>query len=165
MFSFLKKGDKVEESKELRLKAFVSGRVIPITEVPDKMFSSKCLGDGLAIIPTDQVLRAPESGQVLIVNEGTFHACGMKLRNGMEILLHIGLDTVSMNGDGFISHVKEGDRVKAGDPLITFDLDKIRSAGFPTETIMVITDVGKATDIKMHTGISAIAGETVVMDF
>ena len=94
--------------------------------------------------------------------DGSFHACGMALKNGVEILFHIGLDTVSMNGDGFECFVKEGDTVKAGDRLIKFDPEKIKAAGHPTVTMMVITDEGSSGGIEFKTGMEAAAGKTVV---
>lgn len=108
------------------LTAYVSGQVIPMEEVPDQVFASKALGDGIAIIPEDELLRAPASGTVAVVMEGSLHACGMVLDNGMEVLLHIGLDTVDMKGDGFEAYVKPGDHVNTGDSLIRFDKRKIK---------------------------------------
>lgn len=148
--------------KEGEIRAFLSGKVIKIENVPDKVFSEKVLGDGLAIEPTDNVLIAPADGEIINVMDGSFHACGMALKNGVEILFHIGLDTVSMNGDGFECFVKEGDTVKAGDRLIKFDPEKIKAAGHPTVTMMVITDEGSSGGIEFKTGMEAAAGKTVV---
>lgn len=136
------KGDQKE------LKAFLSGRVIPMEQVPDQVFASKALGDGIAIQPEESVLTSPADGTVSVVMEGSFHACGITLDNGMEILLHVGLDTVDMNGDGFTPYVKTGDRVAAGDPLIRFDLAKIQAAGHPAITMMVVTNPGDAGEIQ-----------------
>ena len=144
------------EAKEL--KAYLSGNVISIEEVPDQVFSAKVLGDGLAIEPTSNILLAPADGEVSVVMDGSNHACGLTLANGMEILLHIGLDTVDMNGDGFRSFINMGDQVKAGDKLIEFDADKIKTAGHPTVTIMVVTDAGNTKDIKFNTGKTVRAG-------
>lgn len=147
------------------LKAYLSGKVIPIEEVPDAVFSSKALGDGIAIEPENDTLTAPASGRITTVMQGSYHACGMTLNNGMEILFHIGIDTVAMNGDGFVCHVEEGMQVKTGDKLITFDRGKIQKAGHPTVTMMVVTDMGNAAEIQFHTGAEAKAGKTVVADF
>lgn len=149
-------------TKVTRLSAFLSGKVIDITEVPDQVFSSKALGDGVAIEPTDNVLVAPADGEISVVMAGSNHACGMTLANGMEILMHIGLDTVDMNGDGFTALVKEGDQVKAGDKLISFDPAKIRAAGHPTTTMLVITeDAGQP--IQFQTGITVRAGQDIIV--
>lgn len=151
--------------KEGVLKAYLSGKVIPVEEVPDAVFSSKALGDGIAIEPKNDTLTAPASGKITTVMDGSFHACGMTLDNGLELLFHIGIDTVAMNGDGFVCHVEEGMQVKAGDKLITFDREKIQKAGHPTVTMMIVTDPGNALDIQFHTGMDARQGETAVAKF
>ena len=143
------------------LAAYVSGQVIPMEEVPDQVFASKALGDGIAIIPEDDTLRAPADGNIAVVMDGSLHACGMQLDNGMEVLLHIGLDTVAMNGDGFEALVKTGDRVRRGDALIRFSREKIAAAGHPDMVIMVMTNPGSAQDIRWKTGSQVKAGDTV----
>ena len=145
------------------LTAFLSGKVIAISEVPDQVFSQKVLGDGLAIEPTDSTLLAPADGVVSVVMEGSNHACGMRLANGMEILMHIGLDTVDMNGDGFTAHIKEGDTVKAGDRLISFDPAKIKAAGHPATTMLVITEEADGCAPKFLTGRTVTAGRDTII--
>lgn len=145
------------------LNAFLSGKAIAITEVPDQVFSQKVLGDGLAIEPTDNTLVAPADGEISVLMEGSNHACGMKLANGMEILMHIGLDTVDMNGDGFTSHIKEGDMVKAGDRLISFDPAKIKAAGHPATTMLVITEEAEGCKAVFHTGKTVAAGRDPIL--
>ena len=86
----------------------------------------------------------------------------MTLDNGVELLFHIGLDTVSMHGNGFDCHVEDGQRVKAGDKLITFDPEKIKAAGHPTVTMMVVAGEGNTNGVKLKTGMQAVVGETVV---
>ena len=149
-------------AKKVELSAYLSGRVIPIEQVPDQVFSQKVLGDGLAIEPADSVLLAPTDGEITVINEGTYHACGILLDNGAEILLHIGLDTVGMNGDGFTPFVKEGDRVKRGDRLIAFDPDKIKAAGHPCTTILVVTEEADQP-IQMRTGTEVKAGQNTIV--
>lgn len=141
----------------------LTGKVIPIEDVPDQVFSQKVLGEGIAIEPADNVLLAPCDATVSMVSDGTYHACGLTLPNGMEILLHIGLDTVDMNGNGFQSFISLGQNVSKGDKLIQFDPAKIRAAGHPTVTMMVVTDAGNAEEMKFHTGIQAKAAETTVI--
>lgn len=150
-------------AKVQSLCAFLSGKAIAITEVPDQVFSQKVLGDGLAIEPTDSTLVAPADGEISVVMDGSNHACGMKLANGMEILMHIGLDTVDMNGDGFTAHIKEGDKVKAGDRLISFDPAKIKAAGHPATTMLVITEEAKGCKPVFHTGKTVTAGRDTIM--
>ncbi|MCI8757246.1 MAG: PTS beta-glucoside transporter subunit IIBCA [Oscillospiraceae bacterium] len=147
---------------KVELSAYLSGKVIAIDQVPDQVFSQKVLGDGLAIEPTDSVLLAPADGEITVVNEGTNHACGILLDNGAEILLHIGLDTVGMNGDGFMPLVKEGDKVKRGDKLIAFDPEKIKAAGHPCVTVLVVTEEADQT-LQMRTGMVVQAGQDIIL--
>ena len=147
---------------KVELSAYLTGKVIPIDEVPDQVFSQKVLGDGLAIEPTDNVLLAPADGEITVVNEGTYHACGILLDNGVEILLHIGLDTVGMNGDGFTCFVKEGQRVSRGDKLIVFDPEKIKAAGHPCVTVLVITEEADQP-FQLRTGMTVKAGQDAIL--
>lgn len=147
----------------VELGAFVSGKVLDITEVPDQVFSQKVLGEGVAMEPRDSVLLSPADGVITMVSEDSFHACGIRLANGAEILLHIGLDTVDMNGDGFTAFVKEGQRVKRGDKLIAFDPEKIRAAGHPLTTMLVVTDDAGQT-LNFQPGQELRAGEGVIAE-
>ena len=145
------------------LKAFLSGKAISLKEVGDGVFSEGIMGDGLAIVPTDEVLRAPADAEVAVLMEDSRHACGLKLAGNVEILLHIGIDTVDMAGDGFTYLVSPGQKVKAGDALIRFDREKIRQAGHPDTTVCVVTEEGEAAgSILYHTGMDVKAGESVV---
>ncbi len=144
-------------------KAFLSGRVIPLKEVGDGVFSEGVMGEGLAILPENNILYAPVAGMISVLMEESRHACGMRLENGMEILLHVGVDTVDMKGDGFEYLVKEGENVAAGTPLIRFDRDKIKAAGHPDTTVCVITEQGNGGKASFHTGIDAMAGKTTVI--
>lgn len=155
----------VNKKSGVELRAFLSGKVIPIEEVPDQVFSSKALGDGVAIEPIDNVLVAPADAEVSVVMEGNFHACGLTLANGIDILLHVGINTVEMNGDGFTSHIKVGDKVKAGDKLITFDLNKISEAGYSATTMMVITEDESTNKAIYYTGMDAKAGKEIIAKF
>lgn len=116
---FFRRRTKGESVKSL--KAFVPGKVIPITEVNDQVFSSKALGEGVAIQPTAQIVTAPCDGVISMIAEDSNHAIGMTLNNGAEVLLHIGLDTVSLNGEGFHVFVRANDKVKQGERLMEFD--------------------------------------------
>ena len=142
----------------------LSGRVIPMEEIPDQVFSQGILGEGVGIEPTGNVVVAPADATVCSVIEDSRHAVGLTLDNGAELLIHVGIDTVSMNGDGFQLHVKEGDRVHLGDKLITFDLEKIKAAGHPTTTAFLVTDPGDLTPT-FETNVEAQAGQTVVIRF
>ena len=142
----------------------LSGRVIPMEEIPDQVFSQGILGEGVGIEPTGNVVVAPADATVCSVIEDSRHAVGLTLDNGAELLIHVGIDTVSMNGDGFQLHVKEGDRVHLGDKLITFDPEKIKAAGHPTTTAFLVTDPGDLAPT-FETNVDAQAGRTVVIRF
>lgn len=145
------------------LTAFLRGRAIPLEAVGDGVFSAGILGKGMAIEPTDNVVYAPADGEVAALMEDSRHACGLKLANGMELLVHVGLDTVDMKGDGFAYRVKLGQKVKAGDALLTFDREKIKAAGHRDVTICVIPNEGDVQEIQFHTGMDVKEKETVIM--
>ena len=146
------------------LKAPLSGKVIPYTEIPDQVFSEGVLGEGVGIDPTGSQVVAPADATVSSVIPDSCHAVGLQLDNGMELLIHVGIDTVSMHGDGFTLHVNEGDKVKLGDPLITFDADKIRKAGHPAITVFLVSEPnGKS--LEFETGMDAKEADTVVIRY
>ena len=138
-----------------------SGTLVPLSEVPDETFASGVLGEGIAIEPSDGLFCSPVDGTVETIAE-TKHAIGFAADNGLEILVHVGLETVSLNGEGFEILVKEGDRVKAGQPVAKADLALIRERGLKTITSIVLT--GGAGDMELHCaeGIAA-AGKTPVL--
>ena len=152
-------------SDEKELKSILDGKVMPITEAPDDVFSQKIMGDGICIEPTGNVVVAPADCEVTVVMEDTGHACGLTLSNGMELLIHVGVDTVEMGGDGFELLVKKDQRVACGTPLIRFDPAKIKEAGHPCTTMLIVTSEGNATGIRMNTGVEAKAGETPVISW
>ncbi len=148
-----------------KLTAFLSGKAIPLAEVGDGVFSEGIMGDGMAIIPENDTVYAPADAEVAVLMPESRHACGLKLENGMEVLLHIGIDTVGMNGDGFEYLVQEGQKVNAGTPLIKFDRTKIKEAGHPDVTVCIITEQGNAQNIQFYTGMTVREKETTVADF
>ena len=147
------------------LKSILDGKVIPIEDAPDDVFSQKIMGDGVAIEPSNTVVTAPVDCDVSVVMADTGHACGLTLPNGVELLIHVGVDTVDMGGDGFKLLVNEGDHVKAGQKLIEFDPEKIKAAGHPCTTMLIVTAEGSAANIRMHSGMDAKAGETTVISW
>lgn len=128
------------------LKSPLTGKIVPMTEVPDEVFASGALGKGLAVEPTIGELRAPADGEIATIFP-TGHAVGLTTDNGAEILMHIGMDTVELDGDGFEKMVKQGDKVKAGDLLVKFDIEKIKAAGKPTITPIVVTNSADYLDV------------------
>ena len=149
------------EAGPIELKAFLSGKTVEISKVPDPVFASETLGEGIAIEPTDNVVVAPADATISAVMEGSWHAVGFTLANGVDVLIHVGLDTVSMNGDGFQCHVQLGDKVRAGDKLITFDPKKVRAAGHPCITMMVFTDPQEKA-FRFNENVEVKAGQDLV---
>lgn len=153
------------QSKGEPLVAAMSGHVVAIGDVDEPIFSGKVIGDGVAIIPEDGEAVAPLSGIVSFVGEQK-HTYGITGYDGLEVLLHIGIDTVKLNGEGFTPHVKKGDRVSVGSPLCTVDLKLLKDRGFDVTSPLVITSqsVDKVKRLTLRTG-DAKAGETVVMRY
>ncbi len=114
------------------------GRVIPREAIPDETFSAGILGDGVGIEPEEGVVVAPFDGEITSLADSK-HAIGIEA-NGMEVLIHVGIDTVSMNGDGFVPAVREGDTVRAGQKLLAFDCEKIKAAGHPDTVVVLLTN-------------------------
>ena len=164
MLSFFKKKKETEPANPNELKAFLSGKVIPIEEVKDPVFSSKMLGDGLAIEPTSELILAPCDGVISTVMAESKHAVGITAANGMELLIHEGVDTVALNGEGFVLYVNEGDTVKAGDILIKFDAELIKSKGYQASCVLAVTNSDEYPNMKLHTGMDAVAGETIIAE-
>lgn len=158
----VKSVEEVKSAEVTELKAFATGDVIALKEVNDGVFSAGTMGEGFAIIPENETIYAPADATVNLLMQESRHACGLKLANGAEILLHIGIDTVAMNGDGFEYLVKEGQKVSAGTPLIKFDKKKISEAGYVDTIICVIAEPGNMENIIFETGIHAIEKETTV---
>ncbi|MGB4272666.1 MAG: PTS glucose transporter subunit IIA, partial [Propionicimonas sp.] len=115
----------------------VAGKVVPLAEVNDKVFASKVLGDGVGIIPSDGHVVAPVAG-VLVTVPDSGHAFGLKTDDGVEVLVHVGIDTVQLEGKGFTVECRKDERVEAGDLLAKVDLDVIKAAGYDTTTIVVV---------------------------
>ena len=138
-----------------------SGKLVPLSEVPDETFASGVLGEGIAIEPSDGLFCSPVDGTVETIAE-TKHAIGFAADNGLEILVHVGLETVSLNGEGFEILVKEGDKVKAGQPVAKADLALIRERGLKTITSLVLTGGADEKELHCAEGL-ATAGKTPVL--
>ncbi|MEB6799225.1 glucose-specific PTS transporter subunit IIBC [Staphylococcus aureus] len=128
----------------------LTGEVTPLSEVPDQVFSEKMMGDGIAIKPSQGEVRAPFNGKIQMIFP-TKHAIGLVSDSGLELLIHIGLDTVKLNGEGFTLHVEEGQEVKQGDLLINFDLDYIRNHAKSDITPIIVTQ-GNITNLDFKQG-------------
>lgn len=138
MFEFLKK-------TKFEIVSPASGRLKPITEVVDEVFSSKALGDGFAVEPQKDEVYSPVEGTIEAVFP-TMHAIGMKCSNGTEILIHVGVNTVELNGEGFESFISKGQKVKAGQLLLKFDIESIKTK-VPSTDIIVILTSGESCEV------------------
>ena len=139
----------------------LSGHVVSLDESGDPVFASRALGEGVAIQPTDSTVVAPVSGVLSTVAE-TGHAFGIKTDDGVEVLVHVGIDTVKMNGEGFAVAVKTDQRVSAGDTLVTVDFDKVKEAGYSTTTLMTVTNTMALASVTPRTDIDVKAGDAVL---
>lgn len=147
MFNLFKKNKKAEE--KVKILACVSGTCVPLQEVPDEVFASGVMGEGVGIIPTGNIVLAPVDATVTTVMEESLHAVGLQLTNGAELLIHIGVDTVNMKGKGFKGFVKAGDTVKVGDSLLGFTSEIIKEEGHPDTVIMTVTNATDYPDMKI----------------
>lgn len=160
-FNRLKKTENIEIAAEKnKIYAPLTGTYIPVSEVEDQVFSSGVLGMGCGIRPDEGMLYAPVTGTVRMIAD-TKHALGIVSEDGIEYLLHIGLDTVKLNGKGFEVKVKIGERVRAGQLLVKFDMQMIKKAGYSTTTVFVMTQEENAETFEIHTGCHMKAGDEV----
>lgn len=154
MLGFLKK-----DSKEIV--APVTGTCISITDVEDKVFSSKAMGDGFAVVPADDTIVSPITGNI-VMTFPTKHAFGVKSKDDVEVLVHIGIDTVNLNGEGFEMLLKEGAKVKAGDPVVRINRTLLEAKGVNLTTMVVFTD-GYQKEINLDTcGQKVEAGQVLI---
>ncbi|MBR1695589.1 MAG: PTS glucose transporter subunit IIA, partial [Selenomonas sp.] len=149
----------------MKLSACVSGNLIDMSEVKDDMFSQKMMGDGVAIEPSGDTVVAPADAEVTMIMEESLHAIGLRFMNGAEVLIHIGIDTVNLNGQGFTALVKPGDKVKAGTPLIKFDQSVIKAAGYQTTVIMAVTNSADYPQMRKAKDAAVTVNETPVLVF
>jgi PTS system beta-glucosides-specific IIC component len=140
----------------------LSGKAVPISEVPDPTFAEGLLGNGIAILPVDGKVVAPCDGIIGTMFD-TGHAVTLVAQNGAEILIHVGLETVSLSGKPFTVHVKDGDKVKKGQVLMEADLDAIKAAGLPTITPVVICNSDEFTKFETHVG-GNVTNDDLIID-
>lgn len=157
MFDFLKK-----KPETFTLGAPVKGKAVSLREVNDPTFSDGLLGKGVAVVPSEGKVFAPADGEIAMVFE-TLHAVSMNADFGAEILIHVGLDTVTMKGEGFTGHVKAGDKVKKGELLLEMDLEKIKAAGYDTVTPMLICNTDAYADVEGLPGKDVVPGDDILV--
>ena len=160
MFDSLKKMFE-KNAKTFSLKAVEDGRTIPMDEVNDQTFAQELLGPGIAIVPSNGTVVSPINGTIATVMD-TKHAVCIQGEDGLELIVHAGLDTVELNGKYYQTYKEIGDQVKAGDVLLEFDLEEITKAGYDVTTPIVITNLGDYKITKCLTGQQVKAGEEVI---
>lgn len=160
MFDSLKKMFE-KNAKTISLKAAEDGRTIPMDEVNDQTFAQELLGPGIAIVPSNGTVVSPINGTIATVMD-TKHAVCIQGEDGLELIVHAGLDTVELNGKYYQTYKEIGDQVKAGDVLLEFDLEEITKAGYDVTTPIVITNLGDYKITKCLTGQQVKAGEEVI---
>lgn len=151
-------------NKEEKIMAPVTGKTVDIAKVPDEVFSSKMVGDGVAIEPTGDTFVAPADGELKMLFV-TNHAYALELKKGVEILVHIGLDTVALKGEGFTALKKQGDMVKKGEPIVKIDLEFMKSKGINLISPIIFTELGTLKEFKAIVGENVVAGEDPVLTY
>lgn len=146
MFKKIKEKLGMKENKNIIIGAPIEGEAVSIKEVNDPTFSEEILGKGIAIKPSNGRVVAPVNGEIAIMFK-TKHAVSLVSEQGVEILIHVGLETVNLQGEHFKSYVQEGDKVKAGDLLVEFDIEKIKEAGYDTTSPVVICNTVDMQDV------------------
>ena len=134
---------------EITLISPIKGEVKDISESSDETFASKVMGDGILVNPSEEIFVAPADAKVELVFP-TKHAIGLSLKDGSQILMHCGINTVSMNGEGFEVYVEEGQEVKQGDKLIKMDLEKVKQAGHSTQTLMIVNELPNGRKVEVN---------------
>ncbi len=160
LFDFLKSENCPGAVFPASVGAAVKGTVVPMEKIPDEVFSAGVLGTCCGIEPEDGNIYAPFDGKISQLAD-TLHAVGVEA-GGLELLIHIGIDTVDMNGDGFSARVKAGQRVKKGDLLLTIDLEKIRAARHATVVILAVTNSEDLTGVACTASGSVMPGEELL---
>ncbi len=143
MFGLFKK----KEDAKIVLASPMKGKAVELAQVNDPTFSEGMLGKGMAVIPADGKVYAPADGEISLVFD-TLHAVSMTTEDGVELLIHVGLDTVMLKGEGYTSHVSTGDKVKKGDLLLTADLDAIKAAGYDVITPMIVCNTDDYAEVE-----------------
>ncbi|MEG6567988.1 PTS glucose transporter subunit IIA [Thermoanaerobacterium saccharolyticum] len=148
--------------KRLLIKAPVDGEIVDIVEVPDEVFSQKLVGDGVAINPKSDIFVSPVDGVITTVFP-TKHAIGIKTIEGIEIMIHVGVDTVKLNGEGFTTFINEGDKVKVGDKLLQINKLILESKAKSLISPIIITNIERIKELNKIVG-AVTAGETDIIE-
>ncbi|GKU25157.1 PTS sugar transporter subunit IIA [Clostridium folliculivorans] len=147
------------------LYAFANGTSIDLAEVKDEVFSQKMMGEGIAISPVDNKVYSPCDGKIIIVMQESKHAVGIETEDGVEILIHVGIDTVSLKGEGFNIHCEEGQRVKKGDLLISFDKSLLKDKGLDDTIMLILANQNNHEILNFHVDKNMVAKDSVLLEY
>ena len=150
--------------KSGRLLAPTDGKLLPLSAVADEAFSSGILGVGFAIEPTAGTLYAPASGRIESIAESK-HAYTIQTADGLDLLVHVGIDTVSLHGDGFLPMTREGEGIRAGEVLARFDPERIRTQGYAATVVVVVTNREQLAGFSLSESKSTLGGESVALEY
>lgn len=155
---------KKEAGSDGRLLAVQTGLVVPVSEVDDPVFAQSILGGGVAIRPEGNEVLSPASGRIISVQD-TGHAYGLRTDDGMEILVHIGINTMELKGRGFSSCVRTGQKIRRAEPLCRIDLPLLRQLGYQTDIMVLVTNQAELSgQLRFYSGMRAQAGQTCIIE-
>ena len=149
------------KKKYEHINAPISGKKMPLELIKDEVFSKKMMGEGIAIIPTDNKVYSPVKGEITATTF-TNHAVGITTSSGLEIIIHIGMDTVKLNGDGFEMHVKMGEKIEKGDLLVSFDSRYLQNGLYDMTTVLVFPNSGDKKVVPITGDELVISRETIL---
>lgn len=164
MFGLFKKGKKEKVQKIKGFYSMIDGKSIDLSEVNDDMFSNRVLGDGIAVEPTSNVVVSPCNGKITLITD-TKHAIGIENEDGVQVLIHIGLDTVRLNGQGFECLCKVDDEVKVGEPLVNIDRELLKKENISDVTMMVLVEQNEYKLSACHTNELVNAGKSLLIEY
>ncbi|EKQ53642.1 MULTISPECIES: PTS glucose transporter subunit IIA [unclassified Clostridium] len=154
-----------DKNKNKVFYAFADGVSVDLSEVNDEVFSQKIMGEGIAIKPSEGKIYSPCDGSIAAVMKESGHAVGIRTKDGVGFLIHVGIDTVALNGEGFEVHCEEGKAVKKGDLLLSFDRNFIKEKGLDDITMLVISEPNNHKIVKFNTGMSVKAKEEILLEY
>lgn len=147
--------------KAIEIKSPINGRIIPIEDVPDQVFAQKMVGDGVAIEAAEGSVVSPVDGEVVQIFP-TKHAIGLRTQEGIEILIHVGIDTVNMKGEGFVALIEKGDKVKIGQELVKFDLNLVKEKAKSVISPVIITNFNEMASVEKSSGTASKGKDTII---
>ncbi|GFZ30035.1 PTS glucose transporter subunit IIABC [Clostridium zeae] len=154
----------VSKNKKI-LYAFSNGTSVDLSEVKDEVFSQKMMGEGIAISPVDNKVYSPCDGKIITVMKESKHAVAIETEDGVEILIHVGIDTVTLNGEGFNIHCEEGKKVKNGELLISFDKKLLKDKELDDTIMLIIANQNNHEILNFHVGEKMVANNSILLEY